>query len=162
MKTTNDLKTFAQLLPSYGPLIGVDHGSRQTGLAISNPSRTIASSFCNVKDISLSTYFDNILEKDQNLNITGLVIGYPISLSGKGSRRSQAIKQISTDLVKTHKLPILLWDERLSTQAVERVMIEANVKRKKRSNLLDSVAATWILQGALDALTKLAEFSHKG
>ena len=160
MQPTYDLKTYAQILPSSGPLMGIDHGTNQTGIAISNSSRTIATSLCTIKDISLSSYFDNIIEQDNKLNIAGIIIGYPISLSGKGSRRSQAIKRISGDIAKTFKLHILLWDERFSTQAVERVMISAKVKRKKRSNLLDSAAATWILQGALDALSRLADFDQ--
>jgi putative holliday junction resolvase len=144
----------AQLPEGGGKLAGLDVGTKTIGLAIcdagwhfAGPSETISRS-----------KFTNDLRRLQDFaareHIVGLVVGLPLNMDGSDSPRTQSVRAFARNLAPLG-LPILLWDERWSTQAVERAMINADVSRAKRSEKVDALAAAHILQGALDALVNL-------
>jgi putative Holliday junction resolvase len=146
---------FAAALPDGGRLAGLDAGTKTIGLAtcdtgwsFATPHSTIARSKFSV-DLALLRRF--IAAE----NIRGLVLGLPLNLDGSDSPRTQSVRQLAKNLAVLN-LPLLLWDERWSTQAVERAMIAEDLSRKTRSERVDRLAAAYILQGAIDALTRPA------
>jgi putative Holliday junction resolvase len=152
---TGDTATFAGTLPDAGKLAGLDVGTRTIGLAIcdaglhfAGPCETIRRTKF-TKDLAVLTEF---IRREQ---VVGLVVGLPLSMDGTDSPRTQSVRAFAKNLAPLD-LPVLLWDERWSTQAVERAMIEADVSRAKRAERVDSLAAAHILQGAIDALANLS------
>ena len=151
---TSDAAEFAAKLPGGGKLVGLDVGTKTIGVAIcdsgwhfAGPSETIRRTKFTRDLASLR----RIVEQEHGL---GLVIGLPLSMDGSDSPRTQSVRTFARNL-SPMGLPILLWDERWSTQAVERAMIRADVSRAKRAEKVDSLAAAHILQGAIDALVNL-------
>jgi putative Holliday junction resolvase len=152
---TDDPSKFAAALPLGGKLAGLDVGTKTIGLAIcdagwhfAGPAQTIRRSKF-TKDLeALRTFL-------QREHAVGLVVGLPLSMDGSDSPRTQSVRAFARNLVPL-QMPLLLWDERWSTQAVERAMIDADVSRAKRAEKVDSLAAAHILQGAIDALANLA------
>ena len=147
-------KDFAAALPNAGKLAGLDVGTKTIGLAIcdaqwhfAGPAETIRRTKF-AADLAALTAF---IERE---SIAGLVVGLPLNLDGSDSPRTQSVRAFARNLAPLG-LPILLWDERWSTQAVERAMIDADVTRAKRAEAVDKLAAAHILQGALDALAHL-------
>lgn len=142
---------FAQVLPNGGRLIGLDVGTKTIGLALCDAGWTIASPAHTIargkftKDKGLLAKF--IAEQQ----VKGVVIGLPLNLDGSASPRSQASRSFAQNIADLD-LPILLWDERWSTQAVTRMMIDADTTRARRDVLVDKLAASYILQGAIDGL----------
>ena len=145
---------FVEALPGGGKLAGLDVGTKTIGLAVSDagwhfagPSRTIR-----------RTKFTQDLEQLRTFvadeHISGLVVGLPLNMDGSDSPRTQSVRAFARN-ISPLELPTLLWDERWSTQAVERAMIDADVSRAKRAQKVDALAAAHILQGALDALANL-------
>lgn len=149
-----DASAFAAALPDGGKLAGLDVGTKTIGLAIcdagwhfAGPSATIRRTKF-TKDLELLQVF-----KGREL-IVGLVVGLPLNMDGSDSPRTQSVRAFARNLAPLN-LPLLLWDERWSSQAVERAMIEADVSRAKRAEKVDALAAAHILQGAIDALANL-------
>ncbi len=140
-------------LSSGNRVLGIDLGSKNIGLAISDTEFHIASPFKTLQRKKLSENAQEISVIIKEQNIGGLVIGFPINMNGTVGPRAQSTRDWSLDLAKYIDLPILLWDERMSTLAVERAMLTADLSRKKRSRKIDQAAAAYILQGALDAKT---------
>ena len=147
-------KDFAAALPNAGKLAGLDVGTKTIGLAIcdsqwhfAGPAETIRRTKFTA-DLAALTAF---IERE---SIAGLVVGLPLNLDGSDSPRTQSVRAFARNLAPL-QLPILLWDERWSTQAVQRAMIDADVTRAKRAEAVDKLAAAHILQGALDALAHL-------
>jgi len=145
---------FAAALPAGGKLAGLDVGTKTIGLAacdsgwhFAGPAETIRRTKFTHDLAALRTFISR--EK-----IVGLVIGLPLNMDGTDSPRTQSVRAFARNL-EPLQLPILLWDERWSTQAVERAMISADVSRAKRAEKVDSLAAAHILQGAIDALANL-------
>tara|TARA_B100001057_G_scaffold208050_1_gene208720 strand:+ start:1301 stop:1810 length:510 start_codon:yes stop_codon:yes gene_type:complete len=131
-------------------LLGVDLGSKTIGLAVSDPSLKIASPITTLKRSKMSsnaTEFSKIIE---DYHIGGIVVGLPINMDGTEGPRVQATRDWSLDLAKTLIMPVAFWDERLSTVAVERMMLKADMTRSRRAVKIDQAAAAYILQGALD------------
>ena len=131
-------------------LLGVDLGSKTIGLAVSDPSLKIASPITTLKRSKLSSNaleFSNIIKDYQ---IGGIIVGLPINMDGTEGPRVQATRDWSLDLAKILSIPVAFWDERLSTVAVERMMLKADMTRNKRAAKIDQAAAAYILQGALD------------
>ena len=131
-------------------LLGVDLGSKTIGLAVSDPSLKIASPITTLKRSKLSSNaleFSNIIKDYQ---IGGIIVGLPINMDGTEGSRVQATRDWSLDLTRILGVPVAFWDERLSTVAVERMMLEADMTRNKRAAKIDQAAAAYILQGALD------------
>ena len=149
-----DKTVFRVALPPSGRVIGVDLGTKTLGLALSDVSRTVASPLLTVDRTRLERDLDRLAALCTEHQVAGLVLGLPVNMDGSEGRRCQATRQFARDLERRLPLPVLLWDERLSTAAVERAMIAADISRKRRGALIDKVAAAYILQGALDALAR--------
>ena len=131
-------------------LLGVDLGSKTIGLAVSDPLLKIASPITTLKRSKLSSNaieFSNIIK---NYQIGGIIVGLPINMDGTEGPRVQATRDWSLDLARILGNPVAFWDERLSTVAVERMMLKADMTRNKRAAKIDQAAAAYILQGALD------------
>lgn len=155
---TTDPADFAAALPARGRLAGLDPGTRTIGLAtcdagwsFASPHSTIARQKFTADLATLKAF----VEKEQ---IAGLVMGLPLNMDGTDSPRTQSVRALARNLAPL-ALPLLLWDERWSTQAVERAMIAEDLSRARRATRVDRLAASWILQGALDALARHKELS---
>ena len=138
-----------------GRILGIDYGEVRTGLALSDMSETLASPFKTLKmakDPKIS--IERLLKEIAEHTIIRLVVGLPLLLSGKESNMTQTVKVFAKNLEMASSLPLILWDERLTSKEVERLMIEAKVKRKKRTSHLDTLSATLILQSYLDSKKK--------
>jgi putative Holliday junction resolvase len=145
-------------------LLGVDLGSKTIGLAISDPLLQIASPIHTLKRTKLhknAIEFSNLIKE---YRIGGLIVGLPINMDGTEGPRAQATRDWTLDLVRMIEVAAAFWDERLSTAAVERMMLTADMTRKKRALKIDQAAAAYILQGALDAVDaqkKIALTDHQ-
>jgi putative Holliday junction resolvase len=143
---------FREALPMGGRLLGLDVGTKTIGTALCDAGWTIATA----AELIRRTKFAKDVERLQRLiaaqSVAGLVIGLPLNLDGSESPRTQAVRAFARNMAPLG-LPILLWDERWSTQAVTRTLIAADASRARRAELIDKMAAAYILQGAIDALT---------
>jgi len=154
---TEDPQKFYNNLNKELPLLGIDPGTKNIGLAISDVSKTIATPLdvlTNVKYKNLVNYIKNIQHKN---GLSGIVIGYPVNMDGTVGPKAQSSNSLANNLFKDINLPILLWDERLSTLAVEKMLINADITRDKRKKNIDKLAASYILQGFLDLILKIEE-----
>ena len=145
-------KDLARRLAPGQRLLGIDLGSRTIGLAISDAALMIASGVKTLRRTKLSRDSETLAELITERDIGGLVVGLPINMDGSEGPRAQATRDWARELAKSIGLPMTYWDERMSTMAVERAMIEANLSRAKRAKRVDEAAATYILQGALDGI----------
>ena len=149
---TAALAEFRDALPQGGRLLGLDVGTKTIGTALCDAGWTIATP----AELIRRTKFTKDLEALQTLAraqaAAGLVIGLPLNLDGADSPRTQSVRAFARNLEKPLGLPVLLWDERWSTQAVTRTLIDADASRARRAELVDKMAAAYILQGAIDAL----------
>jgi putative Holliday junction resolvase len=145
-------EAFARVLPSGARVFGLDVGAKTVGLALSDVTRTIASGLSTLRRTKFSTDSRRLLELANEHGIGGLVVGLPVNLDGSEGPRAQATRAFSRNLSGLTTLPMLLWDERLSTAAAERMLLEADLSRRRRAEVIDKVAATLILQSALDRL----------
>lgn len=137
-------------------LMGVDHGTKTLGLALSDVLLMVASPFETIVRVKFTPDARKLLEYVQKQDVGGLVFGLPVEMDGAEGARCQSVRQFAANLMELQDLPIAFWDERLSTSAVERMMVaEADISRKKRAGLKDKLAAVWILQGALDGLGRI-------
>jgi putative pre-16S rRNA nuclease len=144
----------AALLPQRGALLGLDLGTKTIGVAASDPDRRVAAPVETIARRRFSLDATRILELAAERNVAGLVLGLPINMDGSEGPRAQSTRAFARNLSQLTALPIALWDERLSTAAVERALIEADASRAKRKAVIDAHAATFILQGALDRLMR--------
>ena len=134
-------------------LLGLDIGSKTIGLALSDVTLTVASPAETIKRGKFAKDAERLSVLIAEENVGGLVLGLPVQMDGTEGRRCQSVRQFAYNLLEHIDLPIVFWDERLSTKAVERVLIdEADMTRKRRAALIDKMAAAYILQGALDAM----------
>ena len=143
---------FAASLPPRGALIGLDVGTKTIGVALSDISRMIASGVTTIARTKFTADAQRLLSLATNHAAAGFVIGLPLNLDGSSGPRAQSTRSFAKNLAGLTSLPILLWDERLSTVEAERVLIAADQSRKRRAEVIDKVAATIILQGALDRM----------
>ncbi|MBT4203700.1 Holliday junction resolvase RuvX [Hyphomicrobiales bacterium] len=139
-------------LKPHNRVIGLDLGSKTIGVALSDQSMTIASPLKVIKRTKFSQNLIELQEIINKFNICGIILGWPLNMNSTEGPRTQATRAFARNLEKSIALPIIFWDERLSTVAAEKVLIEADVSRKRRQLLIDKMAATYILQGALDRL----------
>jgi putative Holliday junction resolvase len=142
----------AAVLPPRGALIGLDLGTKTIGVAASDPDRRLATPVETVSRKRFTLDVERLLALAHERRAVGFVLGLPINMDGSEGPRAQATRAFARNLAKLTELPIALWDERLSTAAVERALIEADVSREKRKAVIDQHAAAYILQGALDRL----------
>jgi len=141
------------VLPPRGALIGLDLGSKTIGVAASDPDRRVAAPVETISRKRFSLDAQRILDLAAERRAAGLVLGLPINMDGSEGPRAQATRAFAGNLARLTDLPIALWDERLSTAAVERALIAADASRAKRKSVIDQHAAAYILQGALDRLS---------
>jgi putative pre-16S rRNA nuclease len=142
-------------LPTRGVLIGLDLGTKTIGVAASDPDRRLATGVETIARKTFTADANHLLALAAERSAVGFVLGLPINMNGSEGPRAQATRAFARNLAKLTHLPIALWDERLSTAAVERELIAADVSRKKRAAVIDQHAAAFILQGALDRLAHL-------
>jgi putative Holliday junction resolvase len=146
------LAEIAPHLPARGTLIGLDLGSKTIGVAASDPDRRLAAGVETIPRTNFTADAEQLLRLATARKAAGFVLGLPINMDGTEGPAAQAARAFARNLAKRTELPIALWDERLSTAAVERELIAADVSRAKRAAVVDQHAAAFILQGALDRL----------
>ena len=149
LEATNE---FAGLLTPGSRLIGIDLGTKTIGLALSDVSRTIATPLETINRVKFTPDAARLLAIAAQHNIAGFVLGLPVNMDGTEGPRAQATRAFARNINKLSQLPILLWDERLSTAAAQRTLLEADTTRKRRAEVIDKMAAGIILQGALDRM----------
>jgi putative Holliday junction resolvase len=142
------------LLPARAALIGLDLGTKTIGVASSDPDRRLATGVETIVRKNFSRDAARLLELAAQRRAAGFVLGLPINMDGSEGPRAQSTRAFARNLARLTELPIALWDERLSTAAVERELIAADTTRKQRKRVIDQHAATYILQGALDRLAR--------
>jgi putative Holliday junction resolvase len=142
----------ARLLPARGALIGLDLGEKTIGVAASDPDRKLAAGVETIARKNFAADGQRLLELAAERGAVGFVLGLPLNMDGSEGPRAQSTRAFARNLARLTALPIALWDERLSTAAVERELIAADVSRLKRAAVIDQHAAAFILQGALDRL----------
>jgi putative Holliday junction resolvase len=145
---------FAASLTSGGKLAGLDVGTKTIGLAICDPGWSFAGPSETIRRTKFTADLAALRAFAEREKVVGLVVGLPLNLDGSDSPRTQSVRAFARNL-EPLGLPVLLWDERWSTQAVERAMVAADVSRAKRAEAIDKLAAAHILQGAIDALANL-------
>ncbi|MGB1547033.1 MAG: Holliday junction resolvase RuvX [Alphaproteobacteria bacterium] len=138
-------------------LIGLDVGEKTIGIAFSDPSCTIATPYETLRRSKFRTDVEKLKEHIASHRVGGIVVGLPINMNGTEGPRCQSTRAFADNLLREMDLPLVFWDERLSTAAVTRTLIEADLSRKRRSEVVDKLAAAYILQGFLDSLTALKE-----
>jgi putative Holliday junction resolvase len=149
-----ELPDIAKLLPARGGLIGLDLGTKTIGVAVSDPDRKLAAGVETIARKSFSADAARILALAAERKTAGFVVGLPLNMDGSEGPRAQSARAFARNLTKLTELPIALWDERLSTAAVERDLIAADARRDRRAAVIDQHAAAFILQGALDRLAR--------
>jgi putative Holliday junction resolvase len=150
-----NLVDVARHLPPRGALLGLDVGSKTIGIATSDAERRLATAVETIARKNFTADAQRLLELADERRCAGFVLGLPLNMNGSEGPRAQSVRAFARNLAKITELPIALWDERLSTAAVERELIAADVSRKKRAAVIDQHAAIFILQGALDRLARL-------
>jgi putative Holliday junction resolvase len=148
----HELSDFAARLPQGIRIMGLDVGSKTVGLALSDATRSIASALVTLRRTRLTDDLRQLLDLAVRHGVGGFVVGLPLNLDGSAGPRVQATRAFVRNLAKASPLPVAYWDERLSTVAAERALLEADMSRKRRAEVVDKVAATLILQGALDRM----------
>ncbi|MEA2999581.1 MAG: putative pre6S rRNA nuclease [Sphingomonadales bacterium] len=143
---------FREALPGGGRLLGLDVGTKTIGVALCDAGWTIATPAELIRRGKFTADLEKLRTIASAQLAKGLVIGLPLNLDGSDSPRTQSVRAFARNLAPL-ALPILLWDERWSTQAVTRTLLDADASRARRAELVDKIAAAYILQGALDALT---------
>ena len=149
------LVEIAALLPARGALIGLDLGTKTIGVAASDPDRRLAAGVATIRRKAFKVDAQAVLALAAERHAVGFVLGLPINMDGSEGPRAQSTRAFARNFAKATELPIGLWDERLSTAAVERGLIEADMSRARRAEVIDQHAAAFILQGALDRLARL-------
>ena len=151
------IENLGLLLAKDARLLGLDVGTKTIGIALSDVSRSIATPYDTIRRTKFTEDAQIIRDIVQKQGVGALVIGLPINLDGSEGPRAQSTRAFARSLAPIVQLPLLFWDERLSTAAVERHLIEADASRKRRAEVVDRMAAAYILQGALDRLRRMAE-----
>ena len=154
---TDDVHDFAAALPDMRALIGLDLGDKTIGVAVSDTFLSVATPLETVRRRKFGLDAARLLELTAARKVGGLVLGLPRNMAGTEGPRCQSTRAFARNFEARHSLPITFWDERLSTVAAEKALLEADTTRKRRAEVIDHVAASYILQGALDRLTVLRQ-----
>ncbi|MEE9453455.1 MAG: Holliday junction resolvase RuvX [Paracoccaceae bacterium] len=152
----DDVADFAAALPQMHAIIGLDLGTKTIGVAVSDTYRCVATPLETVRRIKFTRDANRLLEIIAARNIAGVVLGLPRNMDGSEGPRAQSTRAFARNFARLSDVPITFWDERLSTVAAERALLEADTSRKRRAEVIDHVAAGYILQGLLDRLAHLA------
>ncbi|WP_374311497.1 Holliday junction resolvase RuvX [Dongia sp.] len=148
------VQELAEQLPRHGRLMGLDLGEKTIGIAVSDPGHVIATPITTIRRSKFTEDAKHLLKLVDERQVAGLVIGLPLNMDGSEGPRCQSVRQFASNLAKLRDMPMMFWDERLSTVAVTRDMISADLSRAKRAKIVDESAAAFILQGALDSLKR--------
>ncbi len=152
-----DLLDLPAALPAYAPIVGLDPGEKTIGVAVSDVTRTVASPLETIEKVQFTKDAARLFKLMESRGAVGIVIGLPMNMDGTEGARAQSNRALARNLLRLKDIPIAFWDERLSTAAVTRVLIdEHDVNRKRRAEVVDKMAAAWILQGALERLRNAA------
>jgi putative holliday junction resolvase len=151
-----DMIAFAAALPANRAVAGLDLGTKTIGVAISDLRRSVATPVETLHRVKFTADATALLALLTARGAHGIVLGLPLNMDGSEGPRAQSTRAFARNLANLTALPITFWDERLSTVAAERALIAADASRKRRKEVIDAVAAGYILQGALDRLTYLA------
>lgn len=143
------------LLPRHARLLGLDLGTKTIGLALSDVGRQIASPLETIRRVKFQADAAALLRIAEKHAIAGLVIGLPLNMDGSEGPRVQSTRAFVRNLAPLTSLPIVFWDERMSTLAVTRTLLDADASRARRAEVVDKMAAAYILQGALDRLMRM-------
>ena len=143
---------FAAAAEGFTPLIGLDLGERTIGVALSDRTRAVATPVETIRRKKFTTDAERLLHIVIEREVGGLILGLPRNMDGSEGPRCQSTRAFARNLSRLTDLPIGFWDERLSTVAAERALLEADTSRRRRAEVIDHVAASYILQGALDRL----------
>ena len=135
-------------------LLGLDLGTKTIGLALSDPSGTVATPLCTIRRSRITEDTARLREIIEANDVIGLILGLPVNMDGSEGRRCQSVRAFAENLLKRMEIDLAFWDERLSTAAVTRMMVEGDLSRGRRKQLVDKLAAAYILQGALDRQRK--------
>lgn len=141
-------------LPRHARLLGLDLGTKTIGLALSDVTRTIATPFDTIRRTKFTKDVELLFSVVDRHEVGGLVLGLPVEMDGAEGPRCQSTRSFAANLLRLRDLPVLFWDERLSTAAVTRTLLEADSSRKRRAEVVDKMAAGFILQGFLDSLPR--------
>ncbi|HEX2379304.1 MAG TPA: Holliday junction resolvase RuvX [Methyloceanibacter sp.] len=151
------IEDLAKVLQPGARLLGLDVGTKTIGMALSDVTRSIATPYETIRRTKFTEDVKLIFKAIEANGVGAVVIGLPINLDGSEGPRAQSTRAFARNLASRVDRPLAFWDERLSTAAVERHLIEADASRKRRAEVIDRMAAAYILQGALDRLKRLAE-----
>lgn len=147
----------ARALPARGALIGLDVGDKTIGVASADPDRRVATPVLTIRRTKFTADAERLLSLCAERGAVGIIIGLPRNMDGSEGPRAQSTRSFGRNLGRLTDLPMLYWDERLSTAAMERDLIALDTSRAKRRTVIDESAATFILQGAIDRLRAIAE-----
>jgi len=148
----DDSNNFREIIPKNKTILCLDLGKKRIGLAISDVNQKIATPYDVIKEKKFSEVLEIIKNLVKEFDIGSIIVGDPINMDGSLGPKSQSSRSFIANINKDIHVPILLWDERLSTVAAEKSLIEADISRKKRSEVIDKIAANIILQNFLDFL----------
>lgn len=149
------LEDLSEELTPQAPLIGLDLGSKTIGIALSDKTRSIASPVETLKRTKFTQDAEKLIAFAEREEAAAFIIGLPVNMDGSEGPRCQSTRAFVRNMAKLTDTPFVLWDERLSTAAVTRTLLEADTSRAKRAEVVDKLAASYILQGALDRLEHL-------
>lgn len=152
MSVCDSIQSFAAALPPRRAIAGLDFGEKTVGVAVSDGLRQVATPLLTIRRVKFTEDAARLMEIVAARDLCGLILGLPLNMDGSEGPRAQATRAFARNLSRLTDLPIFFWDERLSTVAAERALLEADTSRKRRSEVIDHVAAGYILQGALDRL----------
>ena len=150
------IEGFAAALPRMGAVAGLDLGTRTIGVAVSDTGRMVASPLATIRRSKFTADAAELDRMLESRGIVGLILGLPRHMDGSEGPRAQSARAFARNLDRRAPLTIAFWDERLSTVAAERALLEADTTRKRRAEVIDHVAASYILQGALDRMHRIA------
>lgn len=151
-----DLTELPAALPAYAPIVGLDLGEKTIGVAVSDATRTVASPVETIRKTKFTDDAGRLFALMESRGAAGVVIGLPVNMDGTEGVRCQSNRAFARNLLRLRDLPIAFWDERMSTMAVNRMLIqEMDINRARRAEVVDKAAAAWILQGALERLRLL-------
>ncbi len=150
-----DIESFAQNLPAMQAIAGLDFGEKTIGVAVSDSFLSVASPLETIRRKKFTLDAEALMQIVAHRNIAGLVLGLPRNMDGSEGPRCQKTRAFARNLGRLTDIPITYWDERLSTVAAERSLLESDTSRKRRAEVIDHIAAGYILQGALDRLSHL-------
>lgn len=147
-----DIAAFAAALPASGSIAGLDYGDKTIGVALSDLRRQVATPTEIIRRTKFTEDAARLMQIVAARQICGLILGLPLNMDGSRGPRVQSTEAFARNLTRLTDLPIAFWDERLSTVAAERALLEADASRKRRKEVIDAVAAGYILQGALNRM----------